>query len=152
LRYADIYTTLPTTKLAADFGYTVPETEKYISDLIAERFLPAEIEAPTGDKSSIVRFTQPTSSLDVASEERLRDQLLSQSRRIQALDVYVAEADHRLAVTKEYADHVRRARKEKADREQHGQGENKQDVTDLMGVAHPSDEEEGMIVDQRGES
>jgi COP9 signalosome complex subunit 3 len=139
---------MPTTKLASELNQSVAEAEQYISDLVAEGLLPAEIEAPSGDKPSIVRFTQPTSSLDVASEVLLREQLESQAKRIQALDIYVDEADHRLAVSKEYAEYVRHARKTKATRAENGGS--MQDVDDFAGHPMlPLDEEEDMVVDPR---
>lgn len=142
--YAKIYSAMPITKVAADFGCTNAEAEQYVNSLISEGLLDAGIEAPQANQPSVVRFAHSADNFSVASEERLRQELVEQAERIKALNRHLMEADHRLAMTREYATHEIRDRKSKAEQKTEGGLE----AMDMMGVpTQLSDDEESMMTD-----
>lgn len=143
-----MYSAMPVSKIAQDLGgMTDNEAERYLSTLINEGFLRAEIEAPTAGRSSVVRFLHDAEQgMDVVSEAKLHTRLLSQANRIRTLDKHVAEADYRLAVTKEYAEYERKARKAKQEQKEAGEAGEGNDDSPLPPGAG-SDDEESMMVD-----
>jgi len=142
-----MYTAMPISKIAHELGLTDNEAELYLNTLISNGFLLAEIEAPTAGRSSIVRFLhEAEQGMDVVSEAKLHQQLLSQANRLKILDKHVAEADYRLAVTKEYAEHERRARKAKQEQNEAGEAGERNDTPPLP-AGPGSDDDESMMLD-----
>jgi len=148
IRYAETCSAVSVTELAQQLGLGQDEkAAQFISALVQERLLKAEIDAPTGDKPAVVRFIQENGTLDVLAEERLRIELLAQAARIKVLDSHVAEAIHRLALTKEYAEHVRKVRTAKQEQKDTGTDDTG-DVMDISAIAPMelgSDDESEMI-------
>lgn len=148
IRYADSCSAVSITVLAAYLGLGQDEkATHFINSMVQEGLLKAEIEAPIGNQPSIVRFIQENGALDVLAEEQLRVELLAQAARIKVLDSHVAEADHRLALTKEYAEHVRKVRAAKQEQKETGVDDTG-DVMDISAIAPMdlgSDDESEMI-------
>ena len=135
IRFADTCSAVSITELARQAGLGQDDqATRFISSLVQEGLLKAEIEGPIGDKPAVVRFIQDNGTLDVAAEDRLSFDLLSQASRIKVLDSHVAEADHRLALTKEYAEHVRKVRAAKQEQKENGVDDGG-DVMDISAIA-----------------
>jgi len=148
IRFADTCSAVSITELARQAGLGQDDQAvRFITSLVQEGLLKAEIEGPMGDKPAVVRFVQDNGTLDVAAEERLRFELLSQASKIKVLNSHVAEADHRLALTKEYAEHVRKVRAAKQEQKEVGvdDGGDVMDISAIAPIDLDSEDESEMI-------
>ena len=148
IRYAETCSAVSITELARQLGLGQDDkAAQFISSLVQEELLKAEIEAPIGDKPAVVRFIQENETLDVLAEERLRIELLAQAAKIKVLDSHVAEANHRLALTKEYAEHVRKVRVAKQEQKDAGTDDTGEvmDISAIAPMELGSDDESEMI-------
>jgi len=137
---------MPVTRIAADLGLNDNDTVQYLNILIHDGVIHAEIDAPVAGSSSVIRFLHDAESgMGVTSEARLHQKLLVQANRIRSLDKHVAEADYRLAVTKEYAEYERKARKTKQDQKEAGEVGEGNDMSLLP--PGQGDDDESMMVD-----
>jgi len=118
------------------------KAQDYVVKLINEGLLHAQIEPTVGQSQVVVRFLQDNGSLDVAEETQLALRLREASSRIEALERDVAVADHRLQVTKEYAEDERRRRKAKQEQKEaeqkEAEGAEGQNAMDTSGPAPPN--------------
>lgn len=127
--------------MSQKLGKTESETESYLDKLITQGQLNASLEKDKDD-SRVLRFSKAGNSN--VSEAQLREQLLKQTRSIQELQTAVSEADARLSLTKEYVEHVRKARRLKE--RQTGSQVPEEESMD-MAYAQMSDEDENVMAD-----
>jgi len=137
---------MPVARIAGDLRMNDNDTVHYLNTLIHDGVLHAEIDAPVAGSSSVIRFLHDAENgMDVSSEARLHQKLLAQANRIRSLDKHVAEADYRLAVTKEYAEYERKARKAKQEQKEAGETGEGNDMSLLP--PGQGDDDESMLVD-----
>jgi COP9 signalosome complex subunit 3 len=135
IRFANTCSAVSIRELATKSGLGQDDkAAQFINSMVQDGLFKAEIDAPVGDKPSVVRFIQSNGTLDVAEEKQLKVELLAQAARIKVLDSHVAEADHRLALTKEYAEHVRKVRAAKQEQKDAGVDDSG-DVMDISAIA-----------------
>jgi len=130
----------------ASVSLNVPpgQAEDYVNSLIAEGVLNGRLERSAEEGGPVVlRFFQDnTSGPHAKSETELRRELAMQTNRIKELAQHVAGVDERISLTKEYLDHVRKARKNKEDR-----NTQEDDAMDVSMSAQLSEEEESLMAD-----
>ncbi|EXJ88878.1 hypothetical protein A1O3_01942 [Capronia epimyces CBS 606.96] len=87
------------------------ETRSYLQNLIASGEIKAEISDPDGNKDQILRFHPGLASSK--SEMEVEANLAAQTRQLQSLLGHVQDAEHRMEVTKEYIEYLKKLKKVK---------------------------------------
>ena len=105
-------------RVAVHLSLSPQTTLQLLTTMIQDNHLSAKIEdrsasgTTNGDASLVLRFTSNSATVQVSNNGATLDTAIeAQVEKIQALSAFVKEADRRLAITKEYADYVRRVKK-----------------------------------------
>lgn len=106
------YAVVPLAKVAEWLGEPMDQTEAYLHSLVAARYLNATIEREsdsTVEKPPVLRFFADLSAGPLAKSERQQyEDLMSRTDRTRLLTEQVRAAEHRLALTREYAEDLRK--------------------------------------------
>jgi COP9 signalosome complex subunit 3 len=107
---ANVYSAISLSEMAPWLNMNPAQAEDYLRNLLADELLNASIEG--GDvpsENKVLRFYyDPTTGPLAKSEKQRYAELVSQANRITMLTEQVRAADHRLNLTKEYLDHIRK--------------------------------------------
>lgn len=147
IRLGEIYAAVPISQISRTLGSSTEDAEAYVSLLIHQGLLKASLGPAKDDGAeSIVTFFDNSGTAPLAkSEEQLRFELIEQVTQIKTLDDHIKEVDRRLSLSKEYLDHVRKARN--ADRERNSP-EHDMDISPEPFAPGPgSDDEENVMAD-----
>lgn len=91
---------------------TVEETEAFVASLIASGELKGTLlQNNDPSKPTILRFA--TSTSDSCSETQIREDLTAQKQRLTKLLDHIQASDHKLELSREYVENLRRDRKRK---------------------------------------
>lgn len=106
------FAVVPLAKVAEWLGEPIDQTEAYLHSLVAAKYLNATIEREgdsVSEKPPILRFFADSSAGPLAkSEQQQFDDLVSRTQRTKLLTEQVRAAEHRLALTREYAEDLRK--------------------------------------------
>ena len=113
-RLSRTFSAIPVSKIVDVLGGSVEELTAYLETLIASGHLNARIERPSDkpDIGVVLRFfLDPTQGPQAKTEKQQQEALFQQTARTNILAEQVKSADYKLSLTKEYAEHVKRANK-----------------------------------------
>ena len=117
------YAALAVDRVAIYLSLSLNATLDLLTTMIRDGYLNATVSAPeqaspsasangsTSSSSPILRFNPETSTQTDAEVDNL---IRQQVRKVEGLSAYVKEADRKLAITREWADHVRKSKKSDA--------------------------------------
>ncbi|KAK8178686.1 hypothetical protein BC567DRAFT_263320 [Phyllosticta citribraziliensis] len=137
------YAAAPLATVASWINKTPEAVEQYLQALIDEGFLNAAIEQPSASAAKILRFHDADHCNVPAAraEEQQLAELMTQAKKTQELAEHIKAATHRLTVTREHVEHVKRRNKNKEGADPGLGG----DTMDVSWEAH--DEDEDMMAD-----
>lgn len=130
--------------MAELLGEGYEQTEAYLNSLIRDGYLNATVEHLSDpSEPTVLRFHSDLTTGPLAKSEKDQyEELLAQTRRTNELAEYVKAADHRLSVTKEYVEHLKKKQRAKENKESSDLQETMQ--VDSWGVG---EQDEDMMAD-----
>lgn len=110
---ANVYSAIPLSEVAPWIGMETAQTEAYLRTIIEGGLMNASIEGAGNENEAattkVLRFYfDPTTGPLAKSEKERYAELIVQTQRTALLTEQVRAADHRLHLTKEYLDHVKK--------------------------------------------
>ncbi|KAB8345997.1 hypothetical protein FH972_023049 [Carpinus fangiana] len=139
-KLANTYAVVPFSMVAKLLSISDSDAAQYVQRLVQEGLLQASIEQAEGQ--SVLRFGEKQGQ---ESEQQLKAELLRQTKRIKELSRYIAEADRRLGLSRDYVEHVSRQRKQKTATQDVPDQEEAMDMS--FGGAASEEDEESVMAD-----
>ncbi|KAL9051471.1 MAG: hypothetical protein Q9162_006002 [Coniocarpon cinnabarinum] len=144
-KLGSIFAAVPLQTVSERLSIPQSHVQSYLARLVAEGAIDARLEqTPSG--LEVLRFVQLSYDKTVAETEgSLRDQLIERTLRLKKLADAVNDADQQLSMSRAYLDHVRKARRSKA--QQSSAAEDDDGTMDIAPGAMGSDEDEELMAD-----
>lgn len=116
VKLSQTFSSIPVSNIANNVGATPDEIAQYLDTLIKDGFLNARLEhSDKANAGVVLRFyLDPTEGPLAKSEKQQQQALFEQTLRTNILAEQVKDADYRLTLTKEYAEHLKRINKRQA--------------------------------------
>jgi COP9 signalosome complex subunit 3 len=126
----ETYSAVPLSTVSNWLGIKVDALHAFIEEMVAEGALNADIDLDGSE--AVLRFYSNQSKGPLAkTEKQYHTELLTQTKKTNAMTDYVKMSDRRLTLTKEYIDALRRRMRNKDDNGMHVSGDSIDDPSAL---------------------